>query len=64
MAGPYRSTLCGARSMAGRIHSENRSTQQGRGHHPKTVVEVAAEVRLRDLFGLSDGAEVELDFLR
>jgi len=40
------------------------ATQQGRGHHPKTVVEVAAEVRLRDLFGLSDGAEVELDFLR
>jgi len=32
-----------------------------RGHHPKTIVEVAADVRLRDYFHLTDGDAVEIE---
>ena len=30
----------------------------GKGAHPKTVIEIAAEVKLRDVYGLNDGDEV------
>ena len=36
------------------------ANEQGRGHHPKTIVEVASDVKLRDLFQLADGDEVEI----
>src|SRR5215469_5025400 len=31
------------------------ANEEGRGHHPKTILEIAADVRLRDYFHLSDG---------
>ncbi len=37
------------------------ANEEGRGHHPKTIVEIAADVRLRDHFGLQDGALVEIE---
>jgi riboflavin kinase len=39
------------------------ANEQGRGHHPKTIVEVAAEVKLRDHFLLVDGDLVEIEVL-
>jgi riboflavin kinase len=32
-----------------------------RGHHPKTIVEIACDVRLRDFFDLKDGDAVEIE---
>jgi len=37
------------------------ANEQERGHHPKTIVEVASDVRLRDHFGLADGDPVEIE---
>ena len=37
------------------------ANEEGRGHHPKTIVEIAAAVRLRDAFGLEDGDLVEIE---
>lgn len=37
------------------------ANEEGRGHHPKTIVEVAIDVRLRDHFHLSDGCMVEIE---
>jgi riboflavin kinase, archaea type len=37
------------------------ANEQGRGHHPRTIVEVATDVKLRDHFRLSDGAVVEIE---
>lgn len=37
------------------------ANEEGRGHHPKTIVEVATDVKLRELFGLSDGDVVEIE---
>ncbi len=37
------------------------ANEEGRGHHPKTIVEIAADVRLRDYFGLKDGDLVEIE---
>jgi riboflavin kinase, archaea type len=37
------------------------ANEEERGHHPKTIVEIAADVRLRDLFGLMDGDRVEIE---
>jgi len=34
--------------------------EAGTGHHPRTIIEVAAAVRLREKFDLSDGDEVEI----
>ena len=31
------------------------ANEEGRGHHPKTIIEVATDVKLRDHFNLSDG---------
>ena len=37
------------------------ANEEERGHHPKTIVEVAADVKLRDYFNLSDGSAVEIE---
>jgi riboflavin kinase len=37
------------------------ANEEGRGHHPKTIIEVATDVRLRDYFNLSDGDRVEIE---
>lgn len=36
-------------------------SERGQGHHPKTVVEVACDVKLRDLYHLVDGDVVEIE---
>lgn len=35
--------------------------EEGRGPHPKTIVEIAAHVRLRDALGLKDGDIVAVE---
>lgn len=35
--------------------------ESGKGPHPKNIVEIAAEVRLRDVLGLNDGDLVAID---
>jgi riboflavin kinase len=37
------------------------ANEEGRGHHPKTIVEVATDVKLRDYFSLKDGDLVEIE---
>jgi riboflavin kinase len=37
------------------------ANEEGRGHHPRTIIEVATDVRLRDHLHLSDGDLVEID---
>lgn len=37
------------------------ANEHGRGHHPKIIVEIACDVRLRDYFGLRDGDIVEIE---
>lgn len=37
------------------------ANEEGRGHHPKTIVEIASNVRLRDALGLEDGDVVEIE---
>jgi len=37
------------------------ANEQGRGHHPRTIVEIATEVKLRDRFNLKDGDIVEIE---
>lgn len=37
------------------------ANEEGRGHHPKTIVEIATDVRLGDCFGLQDGDLVEIE---
>jgi riboflavin kinase len=37
------------------------ANEEGRGHHPKNIVEVAADVKLRDQFQLADGDLVEIE---
>jgi riboflavin kinase len=36
------------------------ANEQGTGDHPKTIVEIATDVRLRDLYQLQDGDYLEL----
>jgi len=36
------------------------ANEQGRGHHPRTIVEIATDVKLRDHYHLSDGDIVEI----
>jgi riboflavin kinase len=36
------------------------ANEAGSGHHPRTIIEVAADVRLRDHFQLKDGDVVEI----
>jgi riboflavin kinase len=41
------------------------ANEEGRGHHPKTIVEIACDMRLRDLlFELQDGDAVEIEVER
>jgi riboflavin kinase len=37
------------------------ANEEERGHHPKTIVEIATDVRLRDAFALEDGDAVEIE---
>ena len=37
------------------------ANEAGRGHHPRTIVEIATDVRLRDVLGLTDGDLVEIE---
>lgn len=39
------------------------ANEEGRGHHPKSLIEIATDVKLRDAFHLRDGdiVEVEID---
>ncbi len=37
------------------------ANEEGRGHHPRTIVEVATDVKLRDHFHLADGDIVEIE---
>jgi len=39
------------------------ANEEGRGHHPRTIVEVATDVKLRDHFHLADGDIVEIETL-
>ncbi len=36
------------------------ANEAGRGHHPKNVIEIATDIKLRDQYGLHDGDEVEV----
>jgi riboflavin kinase, archaea type len=38
------------------------ANEEGRGHHPKNIIEIATDVKLRGVYGLRDGDEVEVDF--
>jgi len=37
------------------------ANEEERGHHPRTIVEVATDVKLRDTYRLSDGDWVEVE---
>ena len=37
------------------------ANDQGRGHHPRTIIEIATSVKLRDQFHLHDGDMVEIE---
>lgn len=37
------------------------ANENGTGHHPKTIIEIATDVKLRDHFGLRDGDQVEVE---
>ena len=36
--------------------------ENGTGHHPRNIIEIATDVRLRDTYQLKDGDWVEIDF--
>jgi len=35
--------------------------ERGTGHHPRTIIEIATDVRLRDHYQLKDGDRVEIE---
>ncbi|HEX4021380.1 MAG TPA: DUF120 domain-containing protein [Acidobacteriaceae bacterium] len=37
------------------------ANEQERGHHPRTIIEIATDVKLRDYFQLSDGDRVQVE---
>jgi riboflavin kinase len=37
--------------------------EQGTGHHPRNVIEIATDIRLRNAYQLKDGDLVEIEFL-
>lgn len=37
------------------------ANEEGTGRHPRTVVEITSDVKLRDVYGLSDGDEVTIE---
>jgi riboflavin kinase len=36
--------------------------EQGTGHHPRNIIEIATDIRLRDAYQLRDGDWVEVEF--
>jgi len=36
------------------------ANERGQGHHPKTIIEIATDVKLRDAYGLRDGDVVKV----
>jgi len=36
--------------------------ERGTGHHPQNIIEIAADIRLRDAYQLKDGDWVSVDF--
>ncbi len=36
--------------------------EQGMGHHPRNIIEIATDIRLRDAYQLGDGDWVEVEF--
>lgn len=38
------------------------ANEEGRGHHPKTIVEIASDIKLREYFHLKDGDLVEIAY--
>ena len=65
-AGEYGGTVsvnlvpCSIRGMKGFILRTD-ANESGRGHHPKTILEVASGVKLRDYFHLNDGDLLEIE---
>lgn len=37
-------------------------SEQGTGHHPRNIIEIATDIRLRDAYHLKDGDWVEVEF--
>ena len=37
------------------------ANEEGRGHHPQTIIEIACDVKLRDTYQLRDGDWVEVE---
>ncbi|MBN9661432.1 MAG: DUF120 domain-containing protein [Acidobacteria bacterium] len=35
--------------------------ESGTGHHPRNLIEIATDIRLRDIYSLRDGDAVEVD---
>ena len=50
-------------SVLGRAAFILRTTanEEGRGHHPRTIIEIATDVKLRDAHQLSDGDWVDVE---
>ena len=38
------------------------ANEAGTGHHPRNIIEIATDVRLRDVYALNDGDWVEVEF--
>ncbi len=36
--------------------------ERGTGHHPRNIIEIATDIRLRDAYQLRDGDSVEVEF--
>ena len=36
--------------------------ERGAGHHPRNIIEIATDIRLRDAYQLRDGDSVEVEF--
>lgn len=36
------------------------ANEAGNGHHPRNIIEIATDIKLRDAYGLRDGDEVEV----
>ncbi len=36
------------------------ANEAGQGHHPKNIIEIATDIKLRDFYQLQDGDEVEV----
>ena len=62
MAARYRLASCHAGySIAGALLLRTDQNEIGTGHHPRNIIEIATDVRLRDHYQLNDGDLVEID---